>query len=73
MRDKTHDDFVVRWANFVKDNPDKWQKKHAEFINAQIENHREFLKRLLKTPGGREKIIRLYGIKNLKGYNGLLQ
>jgi hypothetical protein len=72
MRDKTHAEFVDRWAEFVRNNPDKWRKIHTEFINAQIQMNRQFLERLKKTPSGKEKIIELYKIKNLKGYNKLL-
>jgi len=72
MRDATHDDFVVRWANFVKNNPKKWQKKHTEFINAQFDMNRKFIKNILATPNGREKIIELYNIKNINGYSELL-
>jgi hypothetical protein len=72
MRDKTHMEFVDKWAEFVKNNPDKWRKIHTEFINAQILMNKQFLERLKKTPGGRDKIIELYKIKNLKGYTKLL-
>ena len=72
MRDKTHMEFVDSWAEFIRNNPDKWRKIHTEFINAQIMMHTKFLERLKKTPGGREKIIELYQIKNLKGYKKLL-
>jgi len=72
MRDKTHMEFVDKWAEFVKNNPDKWRKIHAEFINAQIQMNKQFLERLKKTPDGRVKIIDLYQIKNLEGYKKLL-
>jgi len=68
---KQPDDQIARWAEYVRTNPD-WRKFHNDFINAQFQMHEQFLQRLLKTPGGREKIIELYGIKNLKGYEGLL-
>lgn len=73
MRDETHDDFLVRWANFVKNNPKKWRKFHTQFINAQFESNRRFLKNLSKQKGGPEKIIKLYGIKNINGYRKLLK
>lgn len=73
MRDKTHAEFVERWAQYVRDNPTKWQKIHTRFINSQIQMNRQFLERLKNTPGGRQKIIELYKIKNLKGYTKLLR
>ncbi|MBS3131686.1 hypothetical protein J4212_04605 [Candidatus Woesearchaeota archaeon] len=63
---------VERWANFVRDNPDKWKKIQSEFIDAQFSKSNAFIKRLLKQKGGREKVIELYGIKNLKGYKDFL-
>ncbi len=71
MRER-HMEHVERWANYVKSNPD-WKKLHTAFINAQYAKHDAFLRRLLKTPGGKEKVIKLYNIKNLKGYAGLLE
>jgi hypothetical protein len=64
---------IDRWAQYMKDNPDKWKRIHTEFINAQFQKHEAFLKRLREQPGGREKIIELYGIRNLKGYEDLLR
>lgn len=71
MRDKTHMEQVERWARFVKSNSN-WKKIHTKFINAQYEKAEEFIKRLSKEKGGSEKIIKLYGIKNKKGYEKLL-
>jgi hypothetical protein len=68
---KSHSEQVERWANFVKENPEKWRSEHNEFINALFENHYQFIERLLKTPHGKEKIIKLYNIKNKKGYSWL--
>lgn len=72
-QNKTHDESIERWVKYMKDNPDKWRAIHNEFINAQYQKHAEFLKRLKKTKGGKEKIIKLYDIKNLKGYKNLLK
>ena len=68
MRDKSHMESVERWANFVKNNPDKWKKYHTEFINAQYGMAQDFIKRLAKQPNGKEKIRKIYGINNPKGY-----
>lgn len=36
---KTRMHFVEKWANFVKENPDKkWSKLQKELIDSQIEN-----------------------------------
>lgn len=71
MRDKTHLESVERWAKFVKVNSN-WRKYHTEFINSQFNNSYQFLEKLKKLPNGRNKIIRLYNIKNLNGYKKLL-
>lgn len=63
---------IDRWVNYMKENPDKWKKEHTEFINAQFEKSEQFIKRLLKEPNGKEKVIAAYGLKNLKGYSVLL-
>ncbi len=73
MRDLTHDDFITRWTEFMRKNPDKWRQIHAQFINAQFQNAQEFWQRLLKTENGKEKLIKLYNIKNLKGYEKFLK
>ncbi len=62
---------VERWAHFVKENPAKWKKIHTEFINALFEKHDSFRNRLLQTPNGKEKLMKLYNIKNKEGYDWL--
>ncbi len=61
---------IDRWIEYMKDNPDKWKKIHTKFINAQFEKSRKFIKRLSEQPGGKEKIINAYEIKN--GHQKLL-
>ncbi len=68
MRDKTHNDFIERWAKFVKENPTKWQKEHTKFINSQFQMAYDFIERLKKTKNGKEKIKKIYKIGNEKGY-----
>ena len=70
MRER-HMEFIERWAAYVRTHKD-WKKLHTAFINAQFAKHRAVLEQLRKTPEGREKIIKLYGIKNLDGHKGLL-
>ncbi len=72
MRDKTHMEQVEKWAYYVRDNPNDWKKIHTEFINALFKKQEDFIKRLAKTKGGKEKIIKLYNIKNINGYKKLL-
>ena len=64
---KLHMDSIERWAEYIKTRSD-WRKTHNSFIDAQYEKAYAFLDRLAKTPGGKEKIIKLYGIKNVKAY-----
>ena len=63
---------VERWAHFVKNHPSEWKSMHTEFINSQFKKSEDFIERLLKQKGGTEKVIRLYEIKNTKGYSRLL-
>ena len=50
-----HMEQVEKWAHFIKDNPDKWQEEHTRFINSQFEQHRVFIKNLLKQKEGKGK------------------
>jgi hypothetical protein len=62
MADKTHDEFIEMWANFVRTHPrSEWKPQHTAFINSQIELANAFYKRLAKVPGGKEKIRNLRG------------
>jgi hypothetical protein len=64
MPDKTHDEFIERWARFVRDHPrSEWEPQHMAFINSQIEMANAFYRRLAKTPGGKEKIRQLRGLQ----------
>jgi len=64
---------IDRWIKYMQDNPKTWKKVHTKFINSQFIKSRSFIKRLLEQPGGRQKIINAYGIKNLDGYQGLFK
>lgn len=63
MRDKSHDEQITRWAEFVRDNPNKWKIKHKEFIDSQILMARRFYKKLGENEEGRQKIIELRNIR----------
>ena len=72
MRDASHEDQIKRWVSFVKNHPSKWKKIHTEFINAQFEKAERMYQKLSKTKKGKEKIIKIFNIKNIKGYPSLL-
>jgi hypothetical protein len=44
---EAHQDFIERWANYVKTNPN-WKKEQTKFINAQIEKANKILSKLPK-------------------------
>ena len=62
---------VERWAKKVKEG--NWKEEHTEFINSQFQKAENIIKKLSKTKDGCEKIIKLYNIKNIKGYPKLLK
>ena len=63
---------IDRWIAYMNQHPKTWKKEHTKFINAQFDKQEAFMQRLLKEPGGKEKVIDLYKIKNPKGYQRLL-
>lgn len=65
---KSTEDQIVRWAEFMKNNPDKWKKIHTEFIDAQFEKSFKIYEELAKTESGRKKIVKIFGIKNVNGF-----
>jgi hypothetical protein len=72
MRDKTHMEQVEKWAFYVRANPD-WKNKHTQFINSLYGKASKFIHALAKQKNGKDKIIKLYGIKNIEGYKKLLR
>ena len=58
MRDKSHEEQLERWAEYVKNNPD-WKIKLKPFLDSQIIIARRFYKKLAETEKGREKILEL--------------
>lgn len=60
MRDKTHEEQIERWANFIKDKPQEfWRPKFNAFIDAQFDMAKKFYKNLEKTEEGKEAIKRV--------------
>lgn len=65
LRDKSHKDFIERWAMHVRKSPrEEWKKELGEFLNSQINQSNAFYKRLSKTQNGVEKIKQLRNISN---------
>ncbi len=62
MRDKTHDEQVVRWANYVKNNPD-WKIKLKPFLDSQVLIARRVYKKLSQTEEGRDKLKLIRALK----------
>ncbi len=60
MRDRTHDEQVIRWAEFVKTHPRSvWIREVGPLIDSQIIMANAFYERLAKTEVGLEKIRKL--------------
>ena len=55
-RDKTHEEQIERWAEYVRAHPLEWKKKLKPFLDAQIIISRRFYKKLAETEEGRKKI-----------------
>lgn len=48
------------WIEYIKRNPN-WRKEHDKFINSQLIHANKQLKKISK-----EKIVKIFGIKNKK-------
>ena len=60
MKDKTHEEFLVMWANFVKTHPiSEWKPQVSGLVDSQISMANSFYERLAKMPGGMDKIRKL--------------
>jgi len=60
MRDKSHSEFIERWAEHVKSVPrEKWKAEQTIFINETYKKAFQFYERLSKTEKGREILKRL--------------
>ena len=60
MRDKSHMEFVERWAEFVRNSPrEEWKKSVNLFIDSVYQKSDDFYKRMEKTEKGREILARL--------------
>lgn len=62
-RDKSHEEQIERWAEFVRNHPEEWKSKIKPFIDGQILMARRFYANLLETPDGLTKILELRGVK----------
>ena len=55
--DKSHEEQVERWAQYVKTHPrSEWIKHLKPFIDSQIIMANRFYEKLSETPDGMEKI-----------------
>lgn len=68
-RNNSHDEQIVRWAKFVRENPKKWKKQHGDFVNSQIINANEKYAKLKKMFNGKKIIkelrkLRFFGVRN---------
>ena len=60
MSDKTHDEQIERWANYIRNTPRSvWKQKFNDFIDAQFDMAEKFYKNLEKTEEGREALDRV--------------
>ncbi len=49
MRSQSHNEFIEKWANFVRQNPlGVWKPQHTAFINAQFQMAERFYTQLDK-------------------------
>ena len=64
MRDKSHNEQIERWANYVKNNLN-WKKKLKPFLDSQIIISRRIYKKLAMTKEGREKIKKLRDLRKI--------
>lgn len=58
IRDKSHNEQIERWADYVKNNSD-WKIKLKPFLDAQLIIASRVYKKLAETKEGRKKIIEL--------------
>ena len=63
MRDKSHEEQIKRWAEFVREHPDEWKSKVKPFMDSQILIARRFYEKILEMPGGKARIMELRGLR----------
>jgi hypothetical protein len=60
MRDKSHADFIERWAGLVKSRPQKeWRPQFNDFIDAQFDMSQRFRENMEKTREGKKALKRV--------------
>jgi hypothetical protein len=60
VRDESHMEQVVRWANYIKKVPrEEWKKKQIAVLDAQILMARRFRMKLNESEEGKETLKRL--------------
>lgn len=60
VRDASHDKALVRWAEFVRDNPrEKWKRQVDVLINAVYQKSDDFYQKLKQSEEGNKILARL--------------
>ncbi|MFH1294391.1 MAG: hypothetical protein ABIH90_00430 [Candidatus Aenigmatarchaeota archaeon] len=60
MKDKTHSEHVIKWAEFVKTHPiNEWKPQVTALVDSQLKMADAFYARLAETHDGRVKIEKL--------------
>ncbi|MBS3099806.1 hypothetical protein J4463_01145 [Candidatus Pacearchaeota archaeon] len=62
MREE-HSEQIERWANYIRENPEKWKSKLKPFLDAQIIMARRFYSELMKTEKGRQTLLKIKEMK----------
>jgi len=62
---------IDRWIKYMKENPNTWREIHNKFIDAQFIKAHEFAQKILKESNGKEKLMKIYNIKNKNAFSVL--
>ena len=68
---ESHISQIEEWAKFVRQNPKEWREIHTKFINSIFINQRRIYKKLVSTKEGKNALIKLYGIRNIRDFSDL--
>jgi len=68
MRDKTHNEQIERWAEYVRETPRAvWKPKFNEFIDAQFDMADKFRAKLKMSARGRAILAEIVEAKRARG------
>jgi len=68
---ESHISQIEEWAKFVRQNPKEWREIHTKFINSIFINQRRIYKKLVSKKEGKNALIKLYGIRNIRDFSDL--